>query len=511
MIKLINNITVPLETTKEELVSIAIKKSGLSEKSVKGYKINRRSVDARRKKVQFNYSISLFTEYDDEKTKEEILKKGTKKLEDRPVIIGTGPAGLFCAYVLAKNGYKPLVFERGKKVEERVKSITLLNQTGTLDTQTNIQFGEGGAGTFSDGKLTTRIGSDYCGKVLDIFTQFGAPEEIHYLAKAHIGTDVLRDVVVNIRNEIIRLGGDVYFENTLEDIVIRNGKVDSVKINDELISCKALILAIGHSARDTYYMLSSKEVFMEPKAFAVGVRIEHMQSYIDRTQYGDYAGHPMLGAADYILRYNGPERSCFSFCMCPGGYVVGAMSEEDTVVTNGMSNHARDGENSNSALVVNVTQNDYNGILGGIELQRQMEKAAFNKSHPYYAPVQNTQDFLNNRLSSNIKNPVPTYPVGYIETDLNKILPTFVADTLHDALPYFDTKMKNYTQNSVITGVETRTSAPVRITRGEDMQSINVKGLYPIGEGAGYAGGIMSAAVDGIKAAEKIISEYAPF
>ena len=511
MIKLINNITVPLETTKEELVSIAIKKSGLSEKSVKGYKINRRSVDARRKKVQFNYSISLFTEYDDEKTKEEILKKGTKKLEDRPVIIGTGPAGLFCAYVLAKNGYKPLVFERGKKVEERVKSITLLNQTGTLDTQTNIQFGEGGAGTFSDGKLTTRIGSDYCVKVLDIFTQFGAPEEIHYLAKAHIGTDVLRDVVVNIRNEIIRLGGDVYFENTLEDIVIRNGKVDSVKINDELISCKALILAIGHSARDTYYMLSSKEVFMEPKAFAVGVRIEHMQSYIDRTQYGDYAGHPMLGAADYILRYNGPERSCFSFCMCPGGYVVGAMSEEDTVVTNGMSNHARDGENSNSALVVNVTQNDYNGILGGIELQRQMEKAAFNKSHPYYAPVQNTQDFLNNRLSSNIKNPVPTYPVGYIETDLNKILPTFVADTLHDALPYFDTKMKNYTQNSVITGVETRTSAPVRITRGEDMQSINVKGLYPIGEGAGYAGGIMSAAVDGIKAAEKIISEYAPF
>lgn len=511
MIKIINNITVPLETTKEELVSIAIKKSGLSKNSITGYKINKRSVDARRKKVQFNYSISLFTENDEDKNIDETLKKGTKILEKRPVIIGTGPAGLFCAYVLAKNGYKPLVFERGKRVEERVKSITLLNQKGTLDTQTNIQFGEGGAGTFSDGKLTTRIGSEYCSKVLDIFTDFGAPDEIQYFAKPHIGTDILRDVVVNIRNEIIRLGGDVYFENILEDIVVKNGKVDSVKVNNEYIGCKVLVLAIGHSARDTYYMLSSKGVFMEPKAFAVGVRIEHLQSYIDKTQYGDFAGHPMLGAADYALRYNGPERSCFSFCMCPGGYVVGAMSEEDTVVTNGMSNHSRDGVNSNSALVVNVNQNDYKGLFGGIELQRQMEKAAFDKSHPYYAPVQNTQDFLSNRLSSNTKNPVPTYPVGYVETDINKILPDFVARTLHDALPYFDTRMKNYTQNSVITGVETRTSAPVRITRGEDMQSINIKGLYPIGEGAGYAGGIMSAAVDGIKAAEKIISEYAPF
>ena len=331
------------------------------------------------------------------------------------------------------------------------------------------------------------------------------------MAKAHIGTDILREVIVNIRNEIIRLGGEIFFENTLEDIVIKNGKLDSIKVNNEYIDCKVLILAIGHSARDTYYMLSSKDIFMEPKAFAVGVRIEHLQSYIDKTQYGDFAGHPLLGAADYSLKYNGPERSCFSFCMCPGGYVVGAMSEEDTVVTNGMSNHARNGENSNSALVVNVTQSDYNGILGGIEFQRLMEKAAFNKNYPYYAPVQNTVDFLNNKISSNIKKPVPTYPIGYVETDLNDILPPFVSNTLREALPYFDTKMKDYTKNSVITGVETRTSAPVRITRNEDMQSINVRGLFPIGEGAGYAGGIMSAAVDGIKAAEKIINEYAPF
>lgn len=509
MIKTVNNITVPLETSKEELFSIAVKKSGISRKSVTDFKINRRSVDARRKNVQFNYSVTLYTN----NSKPEEAKKlvyGTKKLEARPVIIGSGPAGLFCAYILAKNGYAPILFERGKCVDERVKSIHLLNTSALLDSNTNIQFGEGGAGTFSDGKLTTRINSLHCEEVLDIFTKFGAPKEIQYVAKAHIGTDVLRDVIKNMRNEIIRLGGEVHFESKLEDMVIKNGKVDSVKINDEYINCKVLLLATGHSARDTYYMLGSKDIFMEPKAFAVGVRIENPQDFIDKAQYGDFAGHPMLGAADYVLKYNGEKRSCFSFCMCPGGYVVGAMSEEGTVVTNGMSNHARNGENANSALVVNVTQNDYNGILGGIEFQRKMERAAFNSSKPYFAPVQNTTDFLEKKISKNIKNTAPTYPIGYTEADLNSILPGFVSDTLHEALPYFDTRIKDFAQNSVITGVETRTSAPVRITRNEDMESISVKGLYPIGEGAGYAGGIMSAAVDGIKAAEKIIGTYAP-
>lgn len=509
MIKTINNITLPLETPMEELLSVAIKKSGLSKKKVTGYKINRRSVDARRKNVQFNYSITLFTDNDGFK-EDTPLERGTKKLEARPVIIGSGPAGLFCAYVLAKNGYAPILFERGKCVDERVKSIHLLNSDGILDTNTNIQFGEGGAGTFSDGKLTTRISSPHCEKVLETFVNFGAPEEIKFLAKAHIGTDVLRNVIKNMRNEIIRLGGEVHFESKLEDIVIKNGKVDCVKINNDFVDCKVLLLAIGHSARDTYYVLSSKDIFMEPKAFAVGVRIENPQDFIDKAQYGDFAGHPMLGAADYALKYNGSERSCFSFCMCPGGYVVGAMSEEGTVVTNGMSNHARNGENANSALVVNVTQNDYNGVLGGIEFQRQMEKAAFDKTKPYFAPVQNTVDFLEKRASENIKKITPTYPIGYKGADLNGILPDFVANTLHKALPYFDTKIKGFVQNSVMTGVETRTSAPVRITRNENMESISVKGLYPIGEGAGYAGGIMSAAVDGIKAAEKIIVQYAP-
>lgn len=509
MIKTINNITVPLESSKEELLSFAIKKSGLSKKAVTGYKINRRSVDARRKNVQFNYSITLFTDNESIEASKR-PEQGTGKLVSRPVIIGSGPAGLFCAYILAKNGYCPIMFERGKCVDERVKAIQLLNTAAALDPNTNIQFGEGGAGTFSDGKLTTRINSPHCDEVLDIFTKFGAPEEIQYLAKAHIGTDILRDVIKNMRNEIIRLGGEVHFESKLEDIVIKNGKVDSIKINNEYTECKVLLLAIGHSARDTYYMLSSKDIFMEPKAFAVGVRIENPQDFIDKAQYGDFAGHPMLGAADYVLKYNGEKRSCFSFCMCPGGYVVGAMSEEGTVVTNGMSNHARDGKNANSALVVNVTQQDYNGILGGIELQRQMEKAAFDKTSPYFAPVQNTTDFLKKRASKSIKNISPTYPIGYTEADLNNILPGFVANTLQEALPYFDTRIKGFAQNSVITGVETRTSAPVRITRNENMESISVKGLYPIGEGAGYAGGIMSAAVDGIKAAEKIIGQYAP-
>lgn len=505
----VNNITVPLDMSEEELILVAIKKSGLSKKQVTGYRIERRSVDARRKNVQFNYSISLFTG-DNREAKKEKPVFGTKRLENPPVVVGTGPAGLFAAYELAKNGYCPIVFERGGSVDERVKTINSLNTTATLNTQTNIQFGEGGAGTFSDGKLTTRINSPLCRQVLETFNNFGAPDDILYLGKPHIGTDVLRDVIKNMRNEIICLGGKVYFNSLVEDVVIKNGRIDHIRVNNETVNCKVLLLAIGHSARDTYYMLAKKDIFMEPKAFAVGVRVETPQDFIDKSQYGDFAGHPKLGAADYTLRYNGENRSCFSFCMCPGGYVVGAMSEEGTVVTNGMSNYARDGENANSALVVNVTQDDFNGVLGGIEFQRQMEKAAYDKVRPYTAPVQNTTDFIERRISEEIKNVEPTYPIGVRCEDLNNILPNFVADTLRDALSYFDTRIKGFTQNSVITGVETRTSAPLRITRNDDLESISVKGLYPIGEGAGYAGGIMSAAVDGIKAAEKIMEEYSP-
>ncbi|MBR0278011.1 MAG: NAD(P)/FAD-dependent oxidoreductase [Clostridia bacterium] len=506
----VNNITVPLDTKIEEIIEIAAKQSNVSKNSLTGYKINKKSIDARHKKVQFNYCISLFT--DSEKPYEEsVIQKGSAKLPSRPIVIGSGPAGLFCAYILAKNGYCPMVFEKGSDVDKRINAVKIFNKYGKLNCSSNIQFGEGGAGTFSDGKLTTRINDRHCDDVLNIFVKFGAPEEILYLAKPHIGTDILCNVVKNIRNEIIRLGGDVFFEHSLEDIKVSGDKISSVCVNGKSIECGILVLATGHSSRDTYRMLYKNSLFMEPKPFAAGVRIEHSQDFINKSQYGDFAGHPLLGAADYRLAYNGKDRSCFSFCMCPGGYVTAAASEENTVVVNGMSNYARNGKNANSALVVSLTKNDFDGLFGGMNFQTKMERAAFDKTHPYYAPVQNTTDFINGKAGKSINNIVPTYPIGYICCNLNKILPNPISKTLCEALRYFDTKIKNFTANSVLTGVETRTSSPLRITRNENMQSVGIKGIYPIGEGAGYAGGIMSSAVDGIKAAEKIIAEYAPF
>lgn len=506
----INNIFVPVDAKTEEVYKTALKKSGLSKNSITGFKVIRRSVDARHKNVRFNYCIRLYTGDENNFEKKE-QKYGTKKLNFRPVIIGTGPAGLFCAYNLAKHGYKPVLIERGDSVKNRINSVERFYKSGNLDMNTNIQFGEGGAGTFSDGKLTTRINSPQCENVLSIFRKFGAPKDILYLAKPHIGTDILRNVIVNIRKDITDNGGSVEFLSRLENIKIKNDKIVSITVNGEERPCDVLILAIGHSARDTYQMLFEKGVFMEPKAFAAGVRIEHKRDFIDKSQYGIYAGHPKLGAADYHLAYNGRDRSCFSFCMCPGGYVTAASSEDGGVVVNGMSNYKRDGDNSNSALVVNVTAKDFSGVLGGIEFQRKMERAAFFKNNPYFAPVQNTNDFINNKTSFDISGITPTYPVGKICADLNKILPGFISKTLRESLLYFDTKIKNFTENSVLTGVETRTSSPLRITRNKDMQSINVSNLYPVGEGAGYAGGIMSSAADGLNLSEKLISAYSPF
>ncbi len=505
----INNITVPLDTSIDEVVNMAISQSAIPKETVTGFKIKKKSVDARRKKVQFNYCISLFTENDVPFAEKE-LKKGLKKLSHRPVIIGTGPAGLFCGYLLAKNGYKPIVFERGADVDKRTDAVESFSKYGIFSPSANIQFGEGGAGTFSDGKLTTRINDEHCEYVLNKFVEFGAPEEITYLAKPHIGTDILKNVVKNIRNKIIALGGDVYFEHCLTDIEIKNGKTISATVNGSSIPCDVLVIATGHSARDTYKMLHSRSVPMEPKPFAAGVRIEHKQSFIDKSQYGDYAGDSNLGAADYRLAYNGKERSCFSFCMCPGGYVTPATSEEETVVVNGMSNYARDGENANSALVVSLNREDFDGLFGGMQFQEKLERSAYNKNHSYYAPIQNTKDFINSVKTTNPKNITPTYPIGYIGANLDDILPSFISNTLREALGYFDTKIKHFTEDSVLTGVETRTSAPVRITRNDQMQSVGVLGLYPVGEGAGYAGGIMSAAVDGLKTAEQIISTYSP-
>lgn len=513
----INNLTVPLDTTIEELKTRAAKKANIRPADIHGFQIARRSVDARRQQIQLNFAVILeiadTVRYSSaavllQEAETVELIHGNLPLTSRPVIIGAGPAGLFCAYYLAKHGYTPMIFERGGTVQERVRVVEDFTNGGTLNSNCNIQFGEGGAGTFSDGKLTTRINNPLCKSVLQLLKDHGAPEDILYNAKPHIGTDMLRQVIVNLREEIIRLGGSFLFNHHLEDIQIQNNRVKAVTINGMEIPCQVLILAIGHSSRDTYQMLFEKGIAMEPKAFAMGVRIEHQQSFIDQAQYGRFAGHPALGAADYRLAYNGSSRSCFSFCMCPGGSVVAAASEEQSVVVNGMSRHARDGENANSALVVSVTPKDYSGVLGGINLQRQLEGSAYRLTGSYSAPVQDTEDFLNGVKSAALKHVQPTYPLGYVPTDLGLCLPGFITDTLTEGLLYFDTKIQNFSRYSILTGVETRTSSPVRLMRNGEMESLHTAGLYPIGEGAGYAGGIMSSAVDGIKAAHTVIGKY---
>ncbi len=510
----VSNIIMPLEHTVDEVFYEAQLISGVSKERIKSKKFLRRSVDARRNTVRFNYSVLFdvegtvkpndFTVVVDKPRQQYYTEKA---LPYRPVIIGMGPAGLFAAYYLAKCGCRPIVFERGGAMEKRVRKTHDFFENAKLDAECNIQFGEGGAGTFSDGKLTTRINDCICDLVLEIFAENNAPDEILYLAKPHIGTDKLRDVIVSIRNDIINMGGEIHFESKLNAINMKNNALHSIRVNNTDLECKAVLLAIGHSARDTYKMLFKSNVAMSAKPFAVGVRIEHLQEDIDKSQYGSFAGHKMLGSADYRLAYNASERSCFSFCMCPGGSVVAAASEELGVVVNGMSNHSREGKNANSAIVVGVRESDFDGVLGGIALQRQLEASAYDLGGgAYAAPVQMTSDFLENKCSSRLGKVEPTYPIGYKTDDLCGCLPDFAVKYLQEGLRYFDTKIKGFTKGSVLTGVETRTSAPVRIIRNEKMESINVKGLFPVGEGAGYAGGIMSSAVDGIKAAQMLLS-----
>jgi uncharacterized protein len=412
--------------------------------------------------------------------------------------------------------------ERGKDVDARTKDIERFWSTGQLDVDSNVQFGEGGAGTFSDGKLTTRINDPRIHKVFDVLVEAGSPEEILYVHKPHVGTDKLRIVVKNIRNKIISLGGEVCFGSKVTKLLIEKQRVVGVEVNweTEIIS-DVVILAVGNSARDTYETLASQEVEIAAKPFAIGVRVEHPQELIDKNQYGKAAGHPELGAADYQLVYKDKERerTAFSFCMCPGGVVVGATSEAEQVATNGMSYFARDTGVANSALVVSVNPEDFNGDrnpLGGIDFQRKYEKAAFKAGGgDYSAPVQRIDDFLNNRPTSELKQKddlyqlEPSYKPGVKPADLADCLPEFVVKTLQTAMMDFDKRIKGYNlPEGILTGVETRTSAPVRIGRNEDYISVSHEGLYPTGEGAGYAGGIVSAAVDGIRVAEAIIKRY---
>jgi Uncharacterized FAD-dependent dehydrogenases len=522
---LISNLSTKLDGGQKELEHQIVQKLKINSKLIKNIKIVKQSTDARKKPgIRFVYSVSC--ELNDnvkipadkdirilEETPEEKLFPGNKKMDGRPVVIGTGPAGLFCALVLAQNGYRPIVIERGGNVRERSEKVENYWKGGSLDTETNVQFGEGGAGTFSDGKLTTRINDSRCDKVLEEFHRFGAPDEIMYKAKPHIGTDILKNVIVHMRNEIERLGGEVLFNTKMIDIKTQNGEIRGIFTNTNLfIDTNAVVLAVGHSARDTFEMLLDRGITFVQKPFSIGVRIEHPQNIVNKAQYGDAAGHPALGPADYQLFYKQNDRTAYSFCMCPGGVVVASASEADTIVTNGMSEFKRDRENANSALVVSVGPGDFGTQhpLAGIEFQRRWERLAFETGgSSNSAPVQRLADFLDGRAGG-IGSVKPSYTGETRCADVNKCLPSYVTDSMKQSIEYFDRRLKGFgMKDALLTGIETRTSSPVRIPRDENLECVDLHGLYPAGEGAGYAGGIVSAAVDGIRIAEQIIKTYA--
>jgi uncharacterized FAD-dependent dehydrogenase len=524
----LTELRLPLEHAPEELTAAVLRRLGLKPAELLELSIHKRSPDARKKSaLQFVYSLDLavtdeaavlarFAGDTHIKPTPDMSYKFVAQAPQRdflrPIVVGFGPAGIFAALILAQSGFRPLVLERGKKVRERTKDTWDLWRKHTLHPESNVQFGEGGAGTFSDGKLYSQIRDPrhLARKVLTEFVKAGAPEEILYVNRPHIGTFRLVSMVEKMRAEIEALGGEIRFEARVEDLRIENGHVRGVVLaNGEEIRADQVVLALGHSARDTFGMLHRRGVFMEAKPFAVGFRIEHPQSLIDRARHGKFAGHPLLGAADYKLVHHASNgRDAYSFCMCPGGQVVAATSEPGCVVTNGMSQYSRAERNANSGLVVNVTPADFAGAgpLAGIEFQRKWERRAFELGGGNYdAPAQRVGDFLAGQLSVALGAVEPSYQPAVKPTDLSGALPGYVIAALREAIPAFDRQIRGFAMDdAVLTGVETRTSSPLRITRGNNLQSLNVKGLYPAGEGAGYAGGILSAGIDGIEVAEAV-------
>ncbi|MCB8815970.1 NAD(P)/FAD-dependent oxidoreductase [Desulfosporosinus shakirovi] len=510
------------------LEDIVAKRLNIEHSRIERISIVKRTVNARNKQdVHFDMTVVVCVSGDENEVismnKDKFISKENelnytvpkdRKLKERPVVIGCGPAGMFAALILAQAGARPILLERGLDVDSRKRKVLKFWRTGILDTQTNVQFGEGGAGAFSDGKLKIGQKNPRKMKVLSELVQAGAPPEIMYLSKPHIGTDRLKETVKGIREQVIRLGGEVRFKATVKEILFKDAKVTGVRFEEEgnitEVSTDNVVLAIGHSARDTFESLLNCGVYMEQKSFAVGVRVEHSQEMIDKIQYGDFAGHPELGAADYkmvVHLQNG--RGVYTFCMCPGGTVVAATSEENGLTTNGMSEFARDGRNANTALLVTVEKEEFGSEhpLAGCAFQRRIEAAAFTAGGGgYKAPVQRLEDFLQKRKTTAFGDVLPTYLPGTEFAVLDSFLPEYITDSLRQGILEMGDWMPGFAYpDALLTGAETRSSSPVRITRGESLEAIGFKGLYPCGEGAGYSGGIISAAVDGVLCAEQIL------
>ena len=514
---IINNIKLSLDTDLNDIYGIVANKLKINKQDIISAELYRKSVDARDKR-DVHFVVSIVASL---KNEAQVLKRNknatpfTKKeyvwqkaqSNIRPVIIGFGPAGMFAALTLARAGLKPIVYERGQDVDTRTIDVNNFFSEGKLNPESNVQFGEGGAGTFSDGKLNSGIKDIRCRTVLEIFHQFGAWKDILIDSKPHIGTDVLKNVVKNIRQEIISLGGEVNFGAKLDGLVFTDNKLSEISINGQKQPCEILCLCIGHSARDTFKMLKDSGFDMQRKPFAMGVRIEHLQSEINKALYGDFAAHKALKAADYKLAIHLPSgRGVFTFCMCPGGEVVNASSEQGGIAVNGMSESRRDGVNANSALLVGVNPEDFDGddVLAGCELQRQIEQKAYQIGQGF-VPITTVGNFIFEEKPE-IGAVKPTVKPNYVFADFTDIYPEFIIESLKDGIKEMDKKIRGFAcRDAVLTAPETRSSSPVRIVRNEAGESVTYSGIYPCGEGAGYAGGIMSAAVDGIKSAETII------